>query len=48
MKYKVFFEFVIEADDIEIAEAEAKDIAETNFDDTRVNDLLISVRGTDD
>jgi phosphoribosylformylglycinamidine (FGAM) synthase PurS component len=48
MKYRVYFDFVIEANDIEIAEAEAKDIAETNFDDTRVNDLQITVRGTDE
>ncbi len=45
-KFKVFFEFDIEVDDIEMAEAEASDIAETNFDDTRVKDLLITVRET--
>ncbi len=48
MKYRIYYDFVIEADDIEMAEAEANDIAETNFDDTRVDNLKITVRGTDE
>lgn len=45
-KYIVYYSFIIEAQNIDIAEKEAYDIFETNLNaDTRVRDIDITVRG---
>lgn len=43
-KYIVYYSFIIEAQDIEIAEKEARDISE-KLKDTQVKDVVVTVRG---
>lgn len=49
MKYVIYYEFILEAQDIDTAEKEAYDIFEVSKlnKDLRVKNLKVTARGTD-